>query len=237
MTSARDSCTWWRERTHLSNFSFWVVFHFPLFSPTFAENPFISCFRRQKFTNSHTIIGRHRMLLVRYFFAWCTFGKWQVPRTYLNASAKILLKPRTKTTVGDNPPPAAPATMANEVKIPSNPPKMIGLRKPPSDWCQSSSLSLLDRTSWKFLKVLTKIRDMCIELDWVSIGLDATKSAFASLQQWWFTSKLPHWHLQKPGGHRFLGGENFVHYSCCRILGSYSILDFFHFQGFVVAIK
>jgi len=42
----------------------------------------------------------------------------------LNASAKIFENPRTSTAEIDKPPPAAPATIANEVKIPSNPPKI-----------------------------------------------------------------------------------------------------------------
>lgn len=62
----------------------------------------------------------------------------------------MLLNPRTKTTCGDSPPPAEPATMANEVKIPSRPPKIIGFKKPPSLWCQSSSL--LPLSSWYWLK-------------------------------------------------------------------------------------
>ena len=36
--------------------------------------------------------------------------------------------PRISTVFGDNAPPAAPATIANAVNIPSRPPNMSGLR-------------------------------------------------------------------------------------------------------------
>ena len=64
----------------------------------------------------------------------------------------MLLNPSTKTTSGDKPPPAAPATMAKEVKMPSSPPKMIGFKNPPSLWCQSSSSEdFVCLSSWKRL--------------------------------------------------------------------------------------
>ena len=43
----------------------------------------------------------------------------------------MLENPRTRTTGMGIDPPAAPATMAKDVRIPSRPPKMRGLRKPP----------------------------------------------------------------------------------------------------------
>ena len=71
------------------------------------------------------------------------------------ASANILEKPRIRTTLGERAPPAAPATIAKEVRIPSSPPKIRGLRSPPSVLCGSllSSLSLW-RLSWNFLYLL-----------------------------------------------------------------------------------
>ena len=48
------------------------------------------------------------------------------------ASANILEKPKTSTTDAGIFPPAAPATMAKEVRIPSKPPKIRGFKNPPS---------------------------------------------------------------------------------------------------------
>jgi len=47
-------------------------------------------------------------------------------------SANILENPKTRTTGTAILPPAAPATMANEVSIPSKPPNIKGFKKPPS---------------------------------------------------------------------------------------------------------
>lgn len=64
-----------------------------------------------------------------------------------------------RTTDGSNAPPADPATIAKAVNIPSRPPNIIGLRKPPSFWCCSS---LSPRLSWKSLeRILKKMRIDC----------------------------------------------------------------------------
>ena len=54
------------------------------------------------------------------------------------ASAKMFENPKTRTTGTGSDPPAAPATIAKDVRMPSSPPKMRGLRKPPSVWCISA---------------------------------------------------------------------------------------------------
>ena len=130
---------------YLSYFSGRVVLHLPLFPSTLVQNPFILSLRRQEFPDAHTSMKQVRGLQNEVVIPILR----NTHKAHLKASAKILLNPSTRTTVGGRPPPADPATIANDVKIPSSPPKMIGLRKPPSDWCHSSFRS--DLSSWNFL--------------------------------------------------------------------------------------